>query len=345
MADEWWSSVRAGDGASACSTDQDAAEPGATSATSTDYFRSGLHVDAAASPPSSFLADPPHMADWTQAYVGGGRAAAEATASFNALLRLHGDDAGRHFLLDQQPDVVDGAAPLAPEAAASRSASLCAENQYSGYGDVPAAPMTTTKPFSQQHFVSGFFASSTRNFSDVASEPRPMTTKPLLLQALEQKAFRSHKEHVQDACYSATRRSVPDSPAAAKKLRIATPSPMPTFKVRKEKLGDRITALQQLVSPFGKTDTASVLHEAIEYIRFLHDQVASLSSPYLRCGRPVQVQQLQQQQVSYHAKDGGEAKEDLRSRGLCLVPVASTYAVASETAPEFWHPSFGGTFR
>ncbi|KAH9323602.1 hypothetical protein KI387_018241, partial [Taxus chinensis] len=27
---------------------------------------------------------------------------------------------------------------------------------------------------------------------------------------------------------------------------------MPTFKVRKEKLGDRITALQQLVSPFGK---------------------------------------------------------------------------------------------
>lgn len=25
-----------------------------------------------------------------------------------------------------------------------------------------------------------------------------------------------------------------------------------TFQVRKEKLGDRITALQQLVSPFGK---------------------------------------------------------------------------------------------
>jgi hypothetical protein len=81
-------------------------------------------------------------------------------------------------------------------------------------------------------------------------------------------------------------------------------------QVRKEKLGDRITALQQLVSPFGKvsfwifllfsnstltiaslcfvirlkahpmvmysylfqTDTASVLHEAIEYIKFLHDQ-------------------------------------------------------------------------
>uniref|UniRef100_M8C706 Uncharacterized protein n=1 Tax=Aegilops tauschii TaxID=37682 RepID=M8C706_AEGTA len=96
---------------------------------------------------------------------------------------------------------------------------------------------------------------------------------------------------------------------------------MPTFKVRKEKLGDRVTALQQLVSPFGK----------------------SLSSPYfIRCsGGPVQLQHKQ-------ASDGdaGEAKEDLRSRGLCLVPVASTYTMASETAaPEFWHPTFGGTFH
>ena len=31
-----------------------------------------------------------------------------------------------------------------------------------------------------------------------------------------------------------------------------TLSPLPRFKVRKEKLGDRVTGLQQLVSPFGK---------------------------------------------------------------------------------------------
>ncbi|CAL4894279.1 unnamed protein product [Urochloa decumbens] len=355
MADEWWSSARAGDGEStACSmvpaTGQNATESAETSATSTDYFR---HAGAATSLPS-FLADPSpqHMVDWTQAYMGGGRAAAEGTAGFNDALQFHGQDAGRHcFLLEQQPRrVVDGAAPVAAAAAEpSRSASLYGDIMYSSYGgDVPEAPMTTTtkKTFSQQHFSAGaFFGSSPRNFSGVPpSVPPPaMTTaKPLVLQALEQeqKAFKSHNEHVhQDACSSATRSVVPDSPPAAKKPRIATPSPLPTFKVRKEKLGDRITALQQLVSPFGKTDTASVLHEAIEYIRFLHDQVASLSSQYLRCGRPVQ--QLRQKQ----AKDGGEAKEDLRSRGLCLVPVASTYAVASETAPEFWHPTFGGTFR
>ncbi|XP_062180729.1 transcription factor bHLH123-like isoform X2 [Phragmites australis] len=291
MADEWWSSART-DGASACSTApatdlMDVAES-ATSGTPVD-FQPGLH-GAATTASSSFLADPDM--GWTQTYMGGGRTTAEATTSFNALLQLHGD-ASRHFLLDQpsSPSVldqyeVDGTAPVA--SAASPSASLYGDNQYSSsamsYGDTPAAPMT--KPFSQQQF-SGFLVSSMGSFGPAAEPP------PLLLQALEPKRFKSNTEPAQDACSSVTRRSVPDSPAAAKKTRIETPSHLPTFKVRKEKLGDRITALQQLVSPFGKTDTASVLHEAIEYIKLLHDQVASLSSPYLRCGRPVKLQQQQ----------------------------------------------------
>ncbi|XP_019436442.1 PREDICTED: transcription factor bHLH68-like isoform X2 [Lupinus angustifolius] len=66
-----------------------------------------------------------------------------------------------------------------------------------------------------------------------------------------------------------------------KKARVQQSSNQPPLKVRKEKLGDRITALHQLVSPFGKTDTASVLLEAIGYIRFLQGQIEALSSPYL----------------------------------------------------------------
>uniref|UniRef100_A0A0D9V6K4 BHLH domain-containing protein n=1 Tax=Leersia perrieri TaxID=77586 RepID=A0A0D9V6K4_9ORYZ len=199
-------------------------------------------------------------------------------------------------------------------------------------------------------------AAAQMQFSSSGSYQLPFGGAPLpsqlLLQAMQPKPScssnantlmaKSNSGSAQQACSSAGRKSVPDSPAAAKRPRIEAPSPLPTFKVRKEKLGDRITALQQLVSPFGKTDTASVLHEAIEYIKFLHEQVASLSSPYLKNGNPLQ---QFQQKGSESTKDTGEAKPDLRSRGLCLVPVASTYTVASETVPEFWHPTFGGTFR
>ncbi|RWW15843.1 hypothetical protein BHE74_00040600 [Ensete ventricosum] len=103
------------------------------------------------------------------------------------------------------------------------------------------------------------------------------------------------------------------------------------IQVRKEKLGDRITALQQLVSPFGKTDTASVLHETIEYIKFLHDQVGVLSAPYM--------------QASDKPKDCEGRNLNLRSRGLCLIPISSTFAVANEIPTDCWTPSFIGTFR
>nr|CAB3480188.1 unnamed protein product [Digitaria exilis] len=128
-------------------------------------------------------------------------------------------------------------------------------------------------------------------------------------------------------------------PTPLKKSRTGTPSPQPTFKVRKEKLGDRITALQQLVSPFGKTDTASVLHETIEYIKFLHDQVGSLSAPYLK-----NRQQVPHLKVTRDGGDAAAAKGDLTGRGLCLVPISSTFAVASETPVDFWTP-FGAAFR
>ncbi|CAI9760282.1 unnamed protein product [Fraxinus pennsylvanica] len=118
------------------------------------------------------------------------------------------------------------------------------------------------------------------------------------------------------------------SEAALKRPRIETPSPSPTFKVRKEKLGDRITVLQQLVSPFGKTDTASVLQETIEYIKFLHDQVSVLSTAYWKNGSFVERQQ---------AAD----KQDLKSWGLCLVPISSTFPAAAETATDFSTPTFG----
>ncbi|KAL3636829.1 hypothetical protein CASFOL_019128 [Castilleja foliolosa] len=82
-----------------------------------------------------------------------------------------------------------------------------------------------------------------------------------------------------------------------------TPAPMPAFKAKKEKMGDRITALQQLVSPFGKTDTASVLSEAIAYIKFLHEQISVLSNPYMKNGAPL-IQHHQQMQINRRKQKG-----------------------------------------
>ncbi|XP_074586415.1 uncharacterized protein LOC141842099 isoform X1 [Curcuma longa] len=55
-----------------------------------------------------------------------------------------------------------------------------------------------------------------------------------------------------------------------------------SVKAPKMKLTDKITALQQLVSPFGKTDTASVLFETYNCIKILHEQVQLLSDPYIK---------------------------------------------------------------
>ncbi|WVZ71901.1 hypothetical protein U9M48_020432 [Paspalum notatum var. saurae] len=133
------------------------------------------------------------------------------------------------------------------------------------------------------------------------------------------------------ACQKATARPAPSpSPSqqapSLKKPRVeqlqrSSSTMVPSFKVRKEKLGDRIAALQQLVSPFGKTDTASVLMEAIGYIKFLQDQVEGSSNA--------------------NAGEQEEKKLDLRSRGLCLVPLSCTSYVTNENG--VWAPpSFRG---
>ncbi|RID40342.1 hypothetical protein BRARA_J00395 [Brassica rapa] len=78
-------------------------------------------------------------------------------------------------------------------------------------------------------------------------------------------------------------------------------------KERKDKVGERISALQQIVSPYGKTDTASVLLDAVHYIEFLHEQVK------------VEIEQY-----------------SLSNRGLCLVPMESTAGVAQSNGADIW---------
>ncbi|KAJ6811255.1 transcription factor bHLH110 [Iris pallida] len=123
--------------------------------------------------------------------------------------------------------------------------------------------------------------------------------------------------------------------SVAKKPRLESRASFTPFKVRKEKLGDRIAALQQLVAPFGKTDTASVLMEAIGYIKFLQDQVETLSVPYMRSSNNKKMRTSEETSTEERSE---EPKLDLRSRGLCLVPLSCTSYVTDEINGGVWSP-------
>ncbi|XVF36061.1 hypothetical protein REPUB_Repub19eG0026000 [Reevesia pubescens] len=132
------------------------------------------------------------------------------------------------------------------------------------------------------------------------------------------------------------------SAAAAKKSRLESRSSCPPFKVTKEKLGDRIAALQQLVAPFGKTDTASVLMEALGYIKFLQNQVETLSVPYMKSSRN-RTSRSKQGGSMMDAGNDEEPRRDLRSRGLCLVPLSCMSYVTNDSGGGIWPPpNFGG---
>nr|GLL48367.1 transcription factor bHLH110-like isoform X3 [Ipomoea trifida] len=133
----------------------------------------------------------------------------------------------------------------------------------------------------------------------------------------------------------------PNPPQAPpKKSRLDSRASCPPFKVRKEKLGDRIAALQQLVAPFGKTDTASVLMEAIGYIKFLQNQVETLSVPYMKLSRNKSSGRAMQGVIKHGQEENigsEEARRDLRSRGLCLVPL-SCLSYVTDSGGGVWPP-------
>ncbi|KAL9230551.1 hypothetical protein vseg_005889 [Gypsophila vaccaria] len=90
---------------------------------------------------------------------------------------------------------------------------------------------------------------------------------------------------------------------------------------KSQKLSDKIAALQEVVSPYGKTDTASVLQEACLYIRMCHQEIRRLSISYCDA-----------RSLHAHLQGHQEKRGDLQSRGLCLVPVS----IMNRLTRELW---------
>ncbi|GJN06535.1 hypothetical protein PR202_ga24270 [Eleusine coracana subsp. coracana] len=124
-----------------------------------------------------------------------------------------------------------------------------------------------------------------------------------------------------------------------KKARVQTSSSaQSTLKVRKERLGDRITALHQIVSPFGK----ALSYPYLGHVgagngdsMLQHQQTLLNHSTTAGNGTAADAAGQAEQQ---DGENGVEAsKKDLRSRGLCLVPVSCTSHLADDNgASDFW---------
>ncbi|KAI3871141.1 hypothetical protein MKW98_015041 [Papaver atlanticum] len=89
---------------------------------------------------------------------------------------------------------------------------------------------------------------------------------------------------------------------------------------RSQKIGDRIITLQKLVSPFGKSDTATVLKDTSDHIKMLYNQIEMLTNPYFQPDAFLHYYHKHDLQVGV----GEMTSNGLAERGLCLVPVSFT---------------------
>ncbi|XP_047336061.1 transcription factor bHLH113-like [Impatiens glandulifera] len=81
---------------------------------------------------------------------------------------------------------------------------------------------------------------------------------------------------------------------------------------RSQKLSDKITALQKLVSPYGKTDTASVLEEAFISITELQIHIKNMSLMFMS--------------NNHLDSQKSEDQMELQRMGLCLVPLTAIHS-------------------
>ncbi|XP_026443059.1 transcription factor bHLH66-like [Papaver somniferum] len=129
-------------------------------------------------------------------------------------------------------------------------------------------------------------------------------------------------------------------------------------RLRRERIAERMKALQELVPNANKTDKASMLDEIIDYVKFLQLQVKVLSMSRLggasavappaadissegdqgRSSNGAQNASNDSLSVTEHQvaklmeEDMGSAMQYLQGKGLCLMPISLATAISTATA-------------
>ncbi|GER39536.1 basic helix-loop-helix (bHLH) DNA-bindingsuperfamily protein, partial [Striga asiatica] len=138
-------------------------------------------------------------------------------------------------------------------------------------------------------------------------------------------------------------------------------------RLRRERIAERMKALQELVPNANKTDKASMLDEIIDYVKFLQLQVKVLSMSRLggaaavaplggdmtsegKSGNGTQTASssnnnknegmtvTEQQVVKLMEEDMGSAMQYLQGKGLCLMPISLATAISTTTNPNSRKP-------
>ncbi|XP_047050181.1 bHLH transcription factor RHL1-like [Lolium rigidum] len=112
-------------------------------------------------------------------------------------------------------------------------------------------------------------------------------------------------------------------------------------RLRRERIAERMKALQELVPNANKADKASMLDEIIDYVKFLQLQVKVLSMSRLggaaagRGGGPAAGSEgltvTEQQVAKLMEDDMGAAMQYLQGKGLCLMPISLASVISSAT--------------
>ncbi|KAK9048071.1 hypothetical protein SSX86_032966, partial [Deinandra increscens subsp. villosa] len=128
-------------------------------------------------------------------------------------------------------------------------------------------------------------------------------------------------------------------------------------RLRRERIAERMKALQELVPNVNKADKASMLDDIVEYVKFLQLQVKILSMSRLGNaagailvpeGRSSNAPALslsndtttvtENQVVKLMEEDMGAAMQYLQGKGLCLMPISLATTISAGTC----HPSGAG---